>query len=217
MAFPWGGSLTHAQLAQKFGWLSVIISVLLFPVTWFIRTCLCYPFFLACLSKRVKKTVRYEYPNDPDLVRTQFYENPNKLQEFGFCQNFNVLADVKGCRWFESCWGLIHAIDLRVTGNTWTLTPSHRCFFGAGSRVDLFFAEDGKSHTVSFDLEVQMQPIAVLWISFLFCSVKCFGYRSMRPWLAQKGARIVPPKSKDSRCSVRSNGAKIVRFRSRTG
>mmetsp|Transcript_20780 Transcript_20780/g.51532 ORF Transcript_20780/g.51532 Transcript_20780/m.51532 type:complete len:357 (-) Transcript_20780:288-1358(-) len=50
MAWPWGGKITHAELATKFGWGSVIISTILFPLLFLWSRLLAFPIWLDWLG-----------------------------------------------------------------------------------------------------------------------------------------------------------------------
>ena len=152
----------------------------------FIRHCLAFPFFLSCLSKKISAKVQYNFPNNPDRVRTQIYESPITVKEMGCFPTFNTLTDYKGGRWFESFWGVIHSARMRQRGNTLTLTPDWRSYVGPGSVVEIVFAEDHKSNTVTFSFNNQLQPICLLWELFLSVGIGLWLFTKLAPWLRSK-------------------------------
>jgi hypothetical protein len=124
MAWPWGGSVTHAQLAAKFSWPTVIVSMLLLPFLFVWRHVFAFPFFFAwfpCRSILGNRTY-YNYPSEEDFMRKEIYFAPTN--KCGFPSGFNLLADVEGNKWFESFWGIMHVLDMKTTPDRMTLTEN---------------------------------------------------------------------------------------------
>lgn len=130
MAWPWGGEMTHAELARKFGWLSVIISIILFPLTFLWARLLAFPIWLDWLGfeSKPKYTVRnelyyhplreanveddYKYDgNSDDLFKNKFYEVADRVADIP--SGWNCHIDSKGKKFFESFWGLINCLDCK--------------------------------------------------------------------------------------------------------
>ena len=191
MAFPWGGSVSHAQLARKFGWWSVILSFVLFPLTAFIRNFLAFPFFLSFLYKDHKTKAIYKYPNDVDCVRTKVYKSETQDPEMECCPGLVFLVDEKGGKWFEYAWGLISIFDLKITnnGNTWNLINGWKSIPGP-TAVELVYAEDGKSHSVTFTSSIQQQPLCSLYRSAIINSAGTRFMKTMSKWLMKRGGSI---------------------------
>ena len=206
MPFPWGGSLTHSDLARKFGWPSVCLSLMLLPFTVAIRNILAFPPWLQCITRSSKASFRYSYPDEPDFVQARFYEASTAPKELGCLPGFLVLADVAGGKWFESFWGLIHVAELQqehsladlqtdLYTTTWRVSMTWRSYLGPGSTATIVFAEDRKSHVVAFDIGMQLQPFCFVGMAWMLTALARFGSVN-GPWLAQVGGDCVHVSSK---------------------
>ena len=139
MAWPYGGNLTHAELAQKFGWPSVIISILTLPAFFLFSRLLAFPVFLCRkwkpvtlkdvityspqLDKRqdvhwkyfLKNRIRYvpregSEIDNRDLFRNKVYFSlENELLKVP--TGWNCYIDKEGGKFFESFWGIINCLD----------------------------------------------------------------------------------------------------------
>jgi hypothetical protein len=134
MAWPWGGSMTHSQLAAKFGWGVVISSIIVFPLTFLWSRLFAFPIWLDWLSEflgeylgekpwcswfKVFKWLKSKpmyiignelyYENVDDLFGKRFYEVENAVHEYP--TGWNCHVDSKGGKFFESFFGLINCLD----------------------------------------------------------------------------------------------------------
>ena len=103
--FRWGGSVTHQQLAAKFGWPSVIISIILLPFLMLWSKLLAFPVWMPFKSGRyylIKNTLAY--PGNEDVMRQKVYTGPTGTARFP--TGWNCHADVKGEKFFEHSGGL---------------------------------------------------------------------------------------------------------------
>lgn len=121
--FPWGGSLTHQQLAAKFGWPSVIISIILLPFLMIWSKLLAFPVWMPFKSGPfyfIKNTL--VYPGNEDVMRKKVYTGPTSTARFP--AGWNIYADVKGKKLFEKFWGIIQVLDLDVNDDRMIVTPN---------------------------------------------------------------------------------------------
>ena len=82
MAFPYGGSLTHTQLAAKFGWFSVIISILLLPFLLLWIKLLAFPVWISWIFPSgpfymIKNIL--VFPGNEDVMRKKIYTAPTSI------------------------------------------------------------------------------------------------------------------------------------------
>uniref|UniRef100_A0A7S1ZBS3 Uncharacterized protein n=1 Tax=Trieres chinensis TaxID=1514140 RepID=A0A7S1ZBS3_TRICV len=115
MAFPWGGSYTHAQLAAKFGWPCVIISVILTPVLILWSKLLAFPIWMVGPLKNgpfYAMRYHFEYPQNPEVFRKAVYEGKTSTTLKWLPSGWNSLIDYEGGLFFESFWGLLQCLDL---------------------------------------------------------------------------------------------------------
>lgn len=126
--------MTHSQLATKFGWGSVISSIIVFPLTFLWSRLFAFPIWLdwlgeflgeylgekpGCswfkvfkwLKSKPKYTVGNElyYENVDDLFGRRFYEVEDAVPEYP--TGWNCHVDSKGGKFFESFFGLINCLD----------------------------------------------------------------------------------------------------------
>jgi hypothetical protein len=125
MAWPWGGSMTHAQLAEKFTWPSVVVSLLLLPFLFIWRHVFAFPFFVGWWFPHGNinaVNTYYTYPSKEDFVRKEIYcgLTNNVSYPSGFCCH----ADVEGNKWFETFWGIMQVLDLDTTPDRMILSPN---------------------------------------------------------------------------------------------
>ena len=111
MAGPWGGSLSFSQLAEKFGWFSIIFSLPLLPLIFLYRWILAFPPYLACIAISARSRYIYRHP-EHDVVRRKIYLS--RTNQLGCCPAFIMHADPDGGKWFESYWGIINVLDMEA-------------------------------------------------------------------------------------------------------
>lgn len=121
MPFPYGGKATYSDLAEKFGWTSVIISPLLLPFTFVLTHLLCYPFFFPRKWAYTTKQHAW-YLEGEDVWRQKMYFN--KKNEFGCCHGWNCYVDKEGGKFYETIWGLINCLDATIKEDCVIFTPS---------------------------------------------------------------------------------------------
>ena len=125
MAFPWGGSLTHTQLAAKFGWHSVIISIILLPFLLLWSKLLAFPIWISWIfpSKPfyfIKNVL--VYPGNEDVMRRKVYTGRTSAARIP--AGWNCFADVEGNKFFEAFWGVLQVLDLDTTEERMIVTPN---------------------------------------------------------------------------------------------
>ena len=184
---PWGGSFTLAQLAGKFGWPSVVVSLLLLPFTAFYYWVLSANPFLRCLRlyMTVKPVLRYTFESDdPHFVKRVYYSTPTNESGIGRMRFF--APDWEGGKWYESWWGLIMVLDLvRLDEDHWQITSNWLSWTDVV--VDIHFAEHRQD--VVFAIRVYLSPFNLFtqaWISSTLLS----GLKPLNAWLGPQGASV---------------------------
>jgi hypothetical protein len=115
MAFPWGGSLTHSQLAAKFGWPTIILSAILTPLLVIWSKLLAFPIWMAGPLKNGSfYTMKYKfsYPNNEDIFRKTVYDGSTRTSSKYLPAGWTCLMDYEGGKMYESFWGLLQVLDI---------------------------------------------------------------------------------------------------------
>lgn len=118
MAFLWGGSKSLSELAGKFGWPSVCLSIILTPVLLLWTKLVAYPFWLMALVNHKPmyfQKITLFYPDFDNQWRERFYCSPTSPGRFPL--GWNVYADVEGGKFFESFFGIIQVLDMDVAND----------------------------------------------------------------------------------------------------
>jgi len=150
--------MTHAELAKKFGWPSVIISILLLPFCLLWSRLLAFPVWLKSEPKYTVENIIL-YPNDEDLFRKDFYYSETSVTTFISGWNCHIDAKEGGKgKFFESFWGIINCLDIDDKGDTMIITRNSMSWLSLnevfvefaktkvschGHRVRFFFPLDG--------------------------------------------------------------------------
>jgi len=123
MAFPWGGSLTHQQLATKFGWPTVIISAILLPILMLWSKLLAFPIWIPFKNGPfyMQKTTFF-YSSNENVMMQKIYTGPSNLARFP--AGWNCYADVEGKKFFEAFWGILQVLDLDATEDRFKLSSN---------------------------------------------------------------------------------------------
>jgi len=176
MVFVWGGSWSWSELAQRFGWHSVILSVLAQPFWFVFHHIVGFPCFLRPCNGCLISRVHYDYPGQKDMGKKRFYQaevgSTSKFQCLP--AGFRVHVDLEGGKWFESFWGFIQKFDLQqVHDDRWLLTTNWTSIFPA--RICIDFQPDGFGHDVTFILPYKgvfmFWPPAILMVMFTFSAI----------------------------------------------
>lgn len=115
MAFPWGGTLTHSQLAAKFGWPCVIISMILTPFLLVWSKLLAFPkWMVGPLKNGPFYTMKYhiKYPENENIFRKTIYEGSTPTSSKWLPKGWTSIMDYEGGKFFESFWGLLQVADI---------------------------------------------------------------------------------------------------------
>lgn len=192
MAWPWGGSVTHQQLATKFGWPAVILSMILLPVTFLWRHLFACNFLLSLLPHGVFNTETiYRYPTVPDLVRRELYTGPTNVVDRP--TGFVAHADVAGGKWFESFWGIMHVLDLETTPRKWQIRSNPISFFPVYVVID--YPEPPVLYNkVTFHFPFKgillLNPLLMLTLTPVGTSIGNFAFLPGKRWLTAHGASV---------------------------
>lgn len=192
MAWPWGGSVTHHQLAAKFGWPAVAISLLLLPVTFLWRHLIACNFLLSLLPHGVFNSVTiYRYPKSDDLVRRELYTGPTNV--VGRPTGFVAHADTAGGKWFESFWGVLHVLDLEASATKWEITSNPMSFFPVYVAID-FPQPPVHYNKVTFHFPFKgpllLNPLLFLTLTPVGTSIANFAFLPGKQWLTERGASV---------------------------
>ena len=200
MAFPWGGTLTHAQLAAKFGWPTVIVSMILFPflVVW--RHLIAFPTWLEYIFPNGAiqgLSIEYNYPNNPHLVKQKLYEDRNPAPGISLPAGWNFLLDVDSGIWFESFWGILTVQDTEfLPGGSGYVIKSNWKSWMVVSPVRVEFTEEGLCHTVKIYLKVKglnlINPFTWCTIMFTTSGLVWFLVVSSSGFQKQNGLTATP-------------------------
>ena len=121
--FPWGGSVAHQQRAAKFGWPSVIISIILLPFLMLWSKLLAFPVWMPFKSGRyylIKNTL--VYPGNEEVMGQKVYTGPTGTARFP--TGWNCHADEKGEKFFEAFWEIIQVLDLDANDDRMIVSPN---------------------------------------------------------------------------------------------
>ena len=181
MAFIWGGSKSLSEIAAKFSWPSVIVSLLLTPFLLLWKHLFAYPFWLMALVPHgpyyLRKTI-VSYPDKGDGKDDQYRERLylSKTSEARLpIAGWNVLADVEGGKFFESFWGLIQCLDLEASDDKLIMSSNWLSWFP----VDNVFIEFPKApvyeHIIRFYLPLdgpnKYNPFCFLTAAFALSAI----------------------------------------------
>ena len=107
------------------GWLSVIISFILYPALMIFSKLLAFPVWLDMIWKSKNFYIlrtNYTYPED-NFVAKEIYTSMKAHGTRG-PNGFVCYADKEGGTWYESFWGIIHSLNMDVKDEVWYLYPS---------------------------------------------------------------------------------------------
>lgn len=190
MAFPYGSSMTNVELAIKFGWPSMIISIILIPITFLWSKLVAFPVWLNYDYKSKPKcmvynTFRYSDPGDEDLFRKEFYFSETNLARSP--SGWNCHVDKEGGFFFESFFGLINCLDIKFEREDyWVITPNFWSWLIL-SEVQILFHPDRKGHTVLFFFPLnglnKYNPFTWATIIYITMAITLWGKWSFRPFM----------------------------------
>jgi len=188
--------MTLVQLAKKFGWPSVIISIIILPVSLLWSKLLAFPVWLKSKPKyTVENTLTY--PKHDDLFAREFYFTEKSV--VGFPSGWNCHIDEEGGKFFESFWGIIHCLDVVVKRNeddrisTMIITPNFLSWLTLdevyvefantpegtyGHRIRFFFPLDGPN---------MYNPFTLLTMGFIMTGMNWFSKVSFKKFKCEKG------------------------------
>ncbi len=115
MPFPWGGSLTHQQLADKFGWATVIFSALFLPLLLLWSKLLAFPvWMIGPLKNGPFYTMKYNisYPDNVHAFKKHIYDGPVPTSRSCCPAGWTCLTDYEGGKFYESFWGILQVLDI---------------------------------------------------------------------------------------------------------
>ena len=169
---PSGSKFTYSDLAHKFGWASVILTSVLFPVTVTFRYLFAFPFWLGLLPKNpmiLVKTI-FQHPSHPDFMRRHLYINREAVTPQ--MSPFNILLDEEGGYWFEHFWGIIHVLkcDVSKEDQSYKMSPIVQSLLRVDCTID--FIKDKKETILCINIcnkwAFLLNPFA--WGLFLWAS-----------------------------------------------
>ena len=198
--FPWGGSMTHQQLATKFGWPSVIISIILLPFLMLWSKLLAFPVWMPFKNGpfyAIKNTL--VYPGNEDVMRKKVYTGPTCTARFP--TGWNCHFDVKGKKFYEAFWGIIQVLDLEANEDRMIVSPN----FMTWLVVNNVFVEFPKApvfeNMVRFYFPLKgpnmLNPFCWVTLAFGISGITWFGQWSFVPFKEEEGvttiSKMFPP------------------------
>ncbi len=205
MAFPYGGSMTHAQLAKKFGWPSVILSILLLPFSLLWSRLIAFPVWLNYFFESkpvyfIENELRYD--GHEDLFRKEFYQSPERVTS-GPISGWNCHVDnfdEDDGKFFESFFGIINCLDIKVKEDRFIISPNslswlclsnvfvefdNRPHVTYGHRVRFYFPLDGPNF---------YNPFTWITIAFVGLAMDWFSDRSFKDFKEDRHVVTKKPK-----------------------
>lgn len=192
MAFPFGGSLTHAQLAAKFGWFSVIISIVFLPFLMLWSKLLAFPVWISWIFPSgpfymIKNIL--VFPGNEDVMRKEVYSAPTSVSRTP--PGWNCLTDVEGKKFYEAFWGIIQCLDLDTTEEKFVVTPNVFTWLLV-SRVNFDFPPSPVyENTVRFYFPLKgpnmINPFCWVTLMFGITGIMWFGKWSYVPFKTANG------------------------------
>lgn len=186
--------MSNVELARKFGWPSMIISILLLPITFIWSKLLAFPVWLnyefttepKCM---VYNTFRYDNPSysdtNKDLFKNEFYFAPKSVGRWP--GGWNCHVDREGGKFFESFFGLINCLDIDFQSeNYWVIKPNFWSWLIV-SEVQIFFHPDGKGHSILFyfplDGPNKYNPFFWATMTYIVMGIKLWSGYSFKPFM----------------------------------
>jgi len=214
MAFLWGGSKSLSELAGKFGWTSVIVSIILTPFLLLWSNLLAYPKWLMWLigvdanecfeDDSFFTGFRIEYEGQTNAWCRELYTNDKNPGRS--LVGWNVYADDDGGKFFESFFGIIQTLDLEEietddNRKIWILTPNEWSWFPAKVTIDFY---DDDEHSVVIRIPVKginmYNPFFLMTKWFVLASLyvaKVWGYKDFKKDLGASSSSIGDPTESD--------------------
>ena len=188
MAFPYGGSMTHAELAKKFGWPSVIISIILIPLTWLFSRLLAFPVFFCTKWKfTLENTIKYGEGHE-DVFREKVYETPERVTRSP--SGWDCHVDAEGGTFFEKFWGIINCLDIEVKDNRFIINPNSYSWLMAKVFVE-FPEKPNHEHRIRFYFPLnglnKFNPFAWLTMAYVVTALTWYGKYSFEPFKEAHG------------------------------
>jgi len=130
--------MTYSQMAAKFGWPSIIFSILLTPFALLWSKLIAFPVWLDIIYKHkpfyVLKSI-YKYPEEKNFVKKNVYSGAVQHSIFppmlDALNGFNCHADAEGGKWIESFFGFIHCMDMTTHDDRMIIEPNSMTVFPA--------------------------------------------------------------------------------------
>jgi hypothetical protein len=184
--------MTHSQLAAKFGWPTVVISIVLLPFLLLWSKLLAFPVWLEVFFKNgplyaIKNTL--VYPGNEDVMRQKVYTGPACIARFP--TGWNCHADVKGKKFFEAFWGILQVLNLDTTEDKMVVSPN----FFTWLLVTNVFLEYPKApvfeNQVRFYFPLKgpnmINPFTWVTLAFAISGITWFGKWSFVPFKEENG------------------------------
>lgn len=127
MPFPWGGKVTYSQLAEKFSWPTVIISIILTPLLLVWSKLLAYPIWLIGPFKNgplYMMKYNFSYPDKENAFLSEAYDGFTPTTRRCCPDGWTCLTDYEGGKFFEAFWGLIQVADMDVNDDRIIISPN---------------------------------------------------------------------------------------------
>jgi len=215
--------MTYSQMAAKFGWPSIIISILLTPFALLWSKLIAFPVWLDLIYKHKPFYVlksSYKYPNEEDFVRKNVYTGAVQHSIFppmvDALNGFNFHADVEGGKWIESFYGFIHCLDMTTHDDRMVLETNSMTVFPANVFIEYPKGTSGPGvheHRVRFYFPIKgpnmLNPAMWATLFIPLSGVMIFANNSIVRYFKENGVILHNtnlPKEEDS-SSAREDGS----------
>ena len=197
MAFPYGSSMTNTELATKFGWPSMILSILLLPITFVWSKLLAFPVWLDYKYETKPKCMVYNtfrYEDHENLFKNEFYFSKTNVAR---CPSgWNCHVDKEGGIFFESFFGIINCLDIKFeSDNVWVITPNFWSWLIL-SEVQIYFHPDNKGHSILFYFPLdglnKYNPFFWATMTYIVMGIKLWSKWSFKPFMEDHGVVFKP-------------------------
>ena len=213
----YGGTMTYRQLATKFSWPTVIVSIVFLPFLLLWSKLLAFPQWLPeSWRSRPLLTVRNTFLYNgntkegisaaevSDLFRNRVYSSETNVVSTS-PSGWNCHVDEEGGKFFESFWGIMHCLDIQCRDdgsdrkrNHWVITPNKWSWL----RLDNVFVEfcEGDTrcggHRVRFyfplDGPNRYNPCTWITIGFAVTALNYFAGVSFKEFKERYGVTTHP-------------------------
>ena len=181
--------MTHAELAKKFGWPSVIISIILIPLTWTFSRLLAFPVFFCKKWKFTLENVITYGEGHEDVFREKVYQSPQSVTH-GLVSGWDCHVDAEGGKFFEKFWGIINCLDIEVKENRFVITPNSFSWLMAKVFVE-FPEKPNDEHRIRFYFPLdgvnKFNPFAWITMVYVVSALTWYGKYSFKPFKKEHG------------------------------